>query len=92
MKSSRDTGNMVKNDETLRHYEMLECLSYRKTRECVLMREKETDRLAVAKIFYPEDELFERKQSDEIRRCSFPGIPAFIEETADEEKRVEIRE
>ena len=92
MKTSPETEKMVWNDETLKAYETLECFSCRKTRECCLMREKETDRLVVAKVFYPEDELFECRQPEEIRKISFPGVPAFIEEIRDEKKRIEIRE
>ncbi|MDO4809610.1 MAG: protein kinase [Eubacteriales bacterium] len=92
MKTSSETGNAIRNDETLKYYEMLECFSCRKTRECYLMREKETDRLVVAKVFYPEDELFGQRQPDEIRKISFPGVPAFIEEIRDEKRRIEIRE
>lgn len=92
MKTSPETEKMVWNDETLKAYETLECFSCRKTRECCLMREKETDRLVVAKVFYPEDELFECRQPEEIRKISFPGVPAFIEEIRDEKRRIEIRE
>lgn len=92
MKTSSETGNAIRNDETLKYYEMLECFSCRKTRECYLMREKETDRLVVAKVFFPEDELFLLRQPDEIRKISFPGVPAFIEEIRDEKRRIEIRE
>ena len=92
MKTSPETGNTVWNDETLKAYEALECFSCRKTRECCLMREKDTGRLVVAKVFYPEDELFECRQPGEIRKISFPGVPAFIEEIRDEKRRIEIRE
>ncbi len=73
-------------------YEAMECLSSGQYQETLLVREKASGRLLVAKCYEKGHHLFEKAEPEELRRLSHPGLPGFAAELCGARMRCVLRE
>lgn len=66
--------------EFTRRYEALECLSSASACETLLVRDRTSGRLLVAKCYDNAHPLCEMTEPEALHRLSHPGLPAFVEE------------
>lgn len=73
-------------------YEAMECLSSGQHHETLLVREKATGRLLVAKCYEKGHHLFGLTEPEELRALSHPGLPTYVGEVRGETMRCVLRE
>lgn len=66
--------------ELTNRFELIELLSMTEDSETILVRERDTDRLCVAKCYLPESPLYDKTEPEGIRKLSTDLLPAFVAE------------
>lgn len=73
-------------------FEGLECLSAADGNETILVKEKKTGKLCIAKCYSFEHPLYRQTEPDELKLLMDDRIPSFISEYRDEKYRCVVRE
>lgn len=78
--------------ELTERFELIEQLSMTEDSETILVRERDTDRMCVAKCYLPESPLYDKTEREGIRKLSAALLPAFVAEYASASMRCILRE
>lgn len=73
-------------------YEAMECLSRSPAGETLLVRDKESGKLLVAKCYEKGQTLYESTEPEGLRKLSHPGLPAYEGEFRSDTMRCILRE
>ena len=78
--------------ELTKRFELVELLSMTEDFETILARERDTDRMCVAKCYLPESPLYDKTEPEGIRNLSADLLPAFVAEYQSAAMRCILRE